>query len=73
MVTLTSTAGAFSSLLSDLPSERQQAFHSLQMFELGFEWNYAVPLLRLLRNRGVLAAMTLVNKKLLAKWLLTCK
>ena len=44
----------------------------MTLFELGFERNHTVPLMRLLRNRGVLAALSLTDKLQLASWLLHC-
>ena len=45
----------------------------MTLFELGFERNHTVPLMRLLRNRGVLAALSLTDKLQLASWLLHCR
>jgi hypothetical protein len=45
----------------------------MTLFELGFERNHTVPLVRLLRNRGVLAAMTLQDKTQLGSWLMYCR
>ena len=50
-----------------------QATTPLTLFELGFERNHSVPLMRLLRNRGVLAAMPIPDKVNLAIWLLYCR
>lgn len=41
------------------------------LFELGFNFNHTKAMLRLLRNRGVLAAMPLPRKVAFATWLAT--
>jgi len=49
-----------------------QAFSPFTLWELGFNFNHTKPLMRLFRNRGVLAAMSTDKKLELAIWLLNC-
>ncbi len=49
-----------------------QATSPFTLFELGFDFNHTKPLMRLLRNRGVLAAMPVEERLELASWLLNC-
>ena len=49
-----------------------QATSSFTLWELGFNFNHTKALMRLLRNRGVLAAMPSAKKTELALKLLNC-
>ena len=49
-----------------------QATSPFTLWELGFNFNHTKPLMRLLRNRGILVAMPTQKKIELALWLLNC-
>ncbi|KXZ47420.1 hypothetical protein GPECTOR_35g858 [Gonium pectorale] len=53
--------------------EHYRATSPLTLFEYGFNLNYTKPLLRLLRNRGALAALPPAEKASLASWLASCR
>jgi hypothetical protein len=46
-----------------------QGYSSITLLEQGFNFDYTKALLRLLRNRGVLAALPVAEKEQLAAWL----
>jgi hypothetical protein len=46
-----------------------QGYSTLTLLEQGFNFDHTKALLRLLRNRGVLAALPVAEKEQLAAWL----
>lgn len=46
-----------------------QGYSALTLLEQGFNFDHTKALLRLLRNRGVLAALPVAEKEQLAAWL----
>ncbi len=52
--------------------QHYEAMSPFTVFELGWQFNHTRPLMRLLRNRGALAAMSPGAKLELSQWLLDC-